>query len=69
MGVPRGLSIIEQTFYSEITQHIHQARRLTRVEPEPRGWAVVLTRTAAMLVIASFLILVLLPAALAASVR
>ena len=46
-----------------------RARRLTRVETEPRSWVAVLTRTAAMLLIAVFLILVLLPAALAASVR
>jgi hypothetical protein len=39
------------------------------VETEPRSWAAVLTRTAAMLFIAVLLILVLLPAVLAASSR
>jgi hypothetical protein len=39
------------------------------VETDRRSWAAVLTRTLAMLFIASLLILVLLPAALAASVR
>jgi hypothetical protein len=39
------------------------------VNTDHRSWAAVLTRTAAMLLIASLLILVLLPAALAASGR
>ena len=43
--------------------------RLRAVEIDFRSLAVVLTRTAAMLLIAVLLILVLLPAALAASSR
>jgi hypothetical protein len=39
------------------------------VEIEPRSLAAVVTRTAVMLVLAVLLILVLLPAALAASAR
>jgi hypothetical protein len=39
------------------------------VETDTRSWVAVLTRTAAMLLIAVLLILVLLPAALAASGR
>jgi hypothetical protein len=39
------------------------------VDTDSRSWAAVLTRTAAMLFIATFLILVLLPAVLAASSR
>jgi hypothetical protein len=39
------------------------------VENDPRSLAAVVTRTAAMLVFAVLLILVLLPAALAASAR
>ena len=39
------------------------------VETDRSSWAAVLTRTVAMLFIASLLILVLLPAALAASGR
>jgi len=43
--------------------------RLRAVETDPRSLAAVLTRTAAMLLIAVLLILVLLPAALAANSR
>jgi len=43
--------------------------RLTGVAIDPRSLAVVLTRTTAMLLIAGLLILVLLPAALAANGR
>jgi hypothetical protein len=50
-------------------QHIGGVWRLRAVETEPRSWAAVLTRTAVMLSIAVLLILVLLPAALAASNR
>jgi len=39
------------------------------VETDQRSWTAVMTRTIAMLFIASLLILVLLPAALAASGR
>jgi hypothetical protein len=39
------------------------------VETDQRTWTAVLTRTLAMLFVASLLILVLLPAALAASSR
>jgi hypothetical protein len=52
-----------------ITQHIRGSWRLTAVETDHRSWTAVLTRTIAMLFIASLLILVLLPAALAASSR
>ena len=51
------------------TQHISGCWRLKAVNTDQRSWAAVLTRTAAMLFIASLLILVLLPAALAASGR
>jgi hypothetical protein len=50
-------------------QHDADASRLTAVEIEPRNLAAVVTRTAAMLLIAVLLILVLLPAVLAASSR
>jgi hypothetical protein len=56
-------------FYPENTQHIRGSWRLKAVETDQHSWAAVLTRTAAMLLIASLLILVLLPAALAASSR
>ena len=65
---PRGLLSIEQMFYAS-TQHDAGPWRQTAVEIEPRSLAAVLTRTAAMLLIAALLILVLLPAALAASTR
>ena len=52
-----------------ITQHIRGSWRLMPVETARSSWAAVLTRTVAMLFIASLLILVLLPAALAASGR
>ena len=51
------------------TQHPVGAWRLRAVEIDIRSLAAVLTRTAAMLLIAVLLILVLLPAALAASSR
>jgi hypothetical protein len=51
------------------TQHDGKVPRLTGVEIDPRSPAAVVTRTAAMLAIAVLLILVLLPAALAASAR
>ena len=54
---------------SGITQHNSGAPRLRAVEIDFRSLAAVLTRTAAMLLIAVLLILVLLPAALAASSR
>ena len=56
-------------FYSGKTQHIARVRRLRRVEIDIRTMAVVMTRTTAMLLIAALLILVLLPAALAANAR
>jgi hypothetical protein len=65
----RGLPTIEQMFYPGITQHISGCWRLTAVETDQRSWTAVLTRTLAMLFVASLLILVLLPAALAASSR
>lgn len=51
------------------TQHDPDPYRLTAVEIDIRSLAAVVTRTAAMLVIAVLLILVLLPAALSASSR
>jgi hypothetical protein len=54
---------------SETAQHKAGASRLTAVEIDLRNLAVVLTRTTAMLLIAGLLILVLLPAALAANGR
>lgn len=60
-----GHSTIEQMFYRESTQHIWWCWRLTAVETDQRSWTAVMTRTIAMLFIASLLILVLLPAALA----
>jgi hypothetical protein len=51
------------------TQHQPDPWRLNAVETNFRNLAAVLTRTAAMLLIAVLLILVLLPAALAASSR
>jgi hypothetical protein len=56
-------------FYAWTTQQIAGSWRLKRVETDQRSWAVVLTRTVAMLGVATLLILVLLPAALAASSR
>jgi hypothetical protein len=56
-------------FYLGKTQHSAGLWRLTAVDIDIRSLAAVLTRTAAMLFIAVLLILVLLPAALAASVR
>jgi hypothetical protein len=61
--------MIEQTFYHESAQHTAAPLRLKAVDINFRSLAVVLTRTAAMLFIAVLLILVLLPAALAASGR
>jgi hypothetical protein len=66
---PKGLVSIEQTFYQGPTQHIAGLWRLRAVETDPRSLAAVLTRTAAMLLIAGILILVLLPVVLAASSR
>jgi hypothetical protein len=54
---------------SETAQHTSKVWRLKAVETDTRSWVAVLTRTAAMLLIAVLLILVLLPAALAASGR
>jgi hypothetical protein len=54
---------------SERAQHNPGASRLTGVEIDVRSVAVVLTRTTASLLLAGLLILVLLPAALAASSR
>jgi hypothetical protein len=51
------------------TQQDRDRRRLRAVETDPRSLTAVLTRTAAMLLIAVLLILVLLPAVLAASGR
>jgi len=51
------------------TQHIRTRRRLLAVETDIRNLAVVLTRTAAMLLLAGILILVLLPEVLVASSR
>ena len=56
-------------FYPATTQHIAGSWRLKRVEIDQRSWAAVLTRTVVMLSVAILLILVLLPAALAASSR
>lgn len=61
--------MIEQMFYRRITQHIGGRRRLMAVDTDLRSLAVVLTRTAAMLLLAGLLILVLLPEVLAASSR
>ena len=54
---------------TENTQHIRGWWRLKAVETDHSSWTAVLTRTIAMLFVASLLILVLLPAALAASGR
>jgi hypothetical protein len=54
---------------SKTAQHTARACRLTAVEIDLRNLAVVMTRTTAMLLVAGLLILVLLPAALAANVR
>jgi len=54
---------------SESTQHGGRSCRLRAVEIDLRSLTVVLTRTTAMLLIAGLLILVLLPAALAANGR
>ena len=51
------------------TQHDPNPSRLTAVEIDLRSLATVLTRTTAMLLLAVLLILVILPAALAASGR
>ena len=51
----------------EEAQHIPEAPRLRAVEIDLRSLAVVLTRTTATLLVAGLLILVLLPAALAAN--
>jgi hypothetical protein len=65
----RGIVSIEQTFYHGTAQHDAGLWRLKPVETDPRSLTAVLTRTAAMLLIAVLLILVLLPAVLAASGR
>lgn len=49
------------------TQHASGVSRQTAVDPDLRSLAAVMTRTAAMLLLAVLLILVLLPAALAAN--
>ena len=54
---------------SESAQHPARRPRLRAVEIDIRNLAVDLTRTTAMLLIAGLLILVLLPAALAANGR
>ena len=64
-----GRQIHRAKVLSRITQHISCRRRLLAVETDIRNLAVVLTRTAAMLLLAGLLILVLLPAVLAASSR
>jgi hypothetical protein len=51
------------------TQHTAEPSRLRAVEIDVRSLAAVATRTAVMLLIAVLLILVLLPAALAANSR
>jgi hypothetical protein len=56
-------------FYPATTQQIAGSWRLKRVEVDQRSWAAVLTRTVVMLSVAILLILVLLPAALAARSR
>jgi len=56
-------------FRLDRTQHAGVVWRLKSVETDPRSLTAVLTRTAAMLLIAALLILVLLPAVLAASSR
>ena len=56
-------------FVFEKTQHFAGQWRLIAVETNLRSLAVTLTRTTAMLLLAGLLILVLLPAALAASGR
>jgi hypothetical protein len=56
-------------FYAGNTQQIAGSWRLKRVEIDQRSWAAVVTRTVVMLCVAILLILVLLPAALAASSR
>jgi len=54
---------------SEFAQHKSGEPRLRAVEIDLRNLAAVMTRTTAMLLIAGLLILVLLPAALAANGR
>jgi hypothetical protein len=56
-------------FYQKPAQHDASVCRLTAVEFDLRSLAVVLTRTTVMLLIAGLLILVLLPAAVAANGR
>jgi hypothetical protein len=54
-------------FYRNSTQHAAGSRRLTGVDLDFRHLAVDMTRTTAMLLLAVLLILVLLPAAVAAN--
>lgn len=56
-------------FYLQVTQHEGGQWRLRAVEINVRSLVAVLTRTTAMLLVAVLLILVLLPAVLAASSR
>jgi len=56
-------------FRRDRAQHAAGVWRLKSVETKPRSLTAVVTKTAAMLLIAALLILVLLPAVLAASSR
>ena len=75
MAGPSGCSVTEGALQHRtnvlfsVTQHSDDPWRLRAVEIERRSLVAVLTRTAAMLLIAVLLILVLLPAVLAASSR
>jgi hypothetical protein len=59
--------MIEQMFYQKSAQHRARVRRLRRVDSDLHDLVADTTRTVAMLVIAILLILVLLPAAVAAN--
>ena len=69
LSEPKGARQYRTNVLSGTAQHDVGTSRLRAVETDPRSLAAVLTRTAAMLLIAVLLILVLLPAALAASSR
>lgn len=56
-------------FYASPAQHDADPWRLTNVETQPRRALAELTRTAAMLLVAVLLILVLFPAVIEASSR
>lgn len=62
-----GFATIEQTFYGIHRNTNPRDAVVVAVEMDDRGVAAVLTRTLAMLLLASLLILVLLPAAIAAN--